>query len=142
MRALNRPKIAATRIQALWRGYVGRQMVAEKKKREIAMLEDHWRHYDAKYRSYVVAQNLLVELKKNDPTWDPTQTIYYRWMLEEGGPWIEEAEHEMMKRGWVRPETELNVPILKELLVGVMQHCGFEEEDARALLSIVATFRV
>jgi hypothetical protein len=142
MRALHRPRIAVTRIQALWRGYQARKSIQEKKADEISpFLLPMWRHYDEKYQMYVVCQNLLVELKKDDPTWDATQSPYYLWMLEVGGPRIEDAEKFLFARGWVRPENELNVPLLKELLTGVMMHCGFEEKDARAILSVVATFK-
>ncbi len=141
MRALHRPQIVATRIQALWRGYATRKKTAQMKA-DIDALMPHWAHFNEKYETYAIAQNLVEELKKDDPTWDATQTPYYIWMRDVGLPWLHGAEHYMRIRGWTRPQTKLNTPVLKELLVMVMMHCGFEEKDAWAIFSVVGSFKV
>jgi hypothetical protein len=141
IRARHRPAILATRIQSLWRGYKTRKDIQEKNDAEVAVIEDHWRHYDEKYRTYVICQNLVVALKKNDPSYDVTQTIYYRWMLEEGGPWIAEAEDFMLQRGWVRPKsTKLNMGVLSILFEGILKHCDLTDEEQQIALALMDSF--
>jgi len=142
VRALNRPHIAAERIQALWRGHKTRQDLAKKNAEEIAVVEARWRRYDERYRIYVVCQNLMVEMMKDDTLWDATSTPYYIWMLEMGGPWIDEAEDFMRLRGWIRPQNEVRTHILKNFLVDALMQCGFTETQGRAFVSIVNTFKV
>jgi hypothetical protein len=142
IRQRHRPHYMAERIQSLWRGYKIRKELMMKRAEEIAPLETKWRRFDERYRIYVVCQNLMVELKKDDPLWDATATPFYLWMLEVGGPWIADAEHFMYLRGWVRPKNEVRTTILKRFAVDAMTQCGFKESDAWGLLSIVNTFKV
>jgi hypothetical protein len=143
IRARHRPAFMATRIQSLWRGYKSRKDIADKNAEEIAVVEDHWRHYDEKYRTYVLCQNLVVALKKNDPSYDVTQTPYYIWMLETGGPWIEEAEEFMRLRGWVRPKsTKVNLGVLRIMCEDIFKHCGLTDEEQRIGLGLMDSFIV
>jgi hypothetical protein len=131
----------ATRIQSLWRGYTTRKLVAKKKIAEVAIIEDHWRHYDEKYRLYVLCQNLMVAVKRDDPLWHADETPFYLWMLEVGGPWIEEAEDFMLRRGWVRPQkSRISMALMKSFFTDALQQCGLTAEEMRIATSLMDTF--
>jgi hypothetical protein len=141
IRARHRPAILATRIQSLWRGYKTRKDIAEKNAEDIRAFEPLWRFYDEKYRTYVLCQNLVVALKKSDPSYDVTQTPYYIWMLETGGPWIEEAEEFMRLRGWVRPKsTKVNLGVLRIMCEDIFKHCGLTDQEQRVALGLFDSF--
>jgi hypothetical protein len=138
IRALNRPHMAAERIQSLWRGYSTRKSIQERNAEEIASAEPIWRIYDEDYNRSVLCQNLLCELKKDDPTWDATQTRHYQWMLKTGGPLLEEYETYMLRRGWVRPQKKnIHVGFTLRALYNTLKECGVSDTEPRALFAIV-----
>ena len=141
IRFRHRPAIMATRIQSLWRGYKTRKHIADKNTEEIQAVEPLWRFYDEKYRTYVLCQNLVVALKKDDPSYDVTKTPYYIWMLETGGPWIEDAENFMFRRGWVRPKSKkVNMGVLRIMCEDIFKHCGLTDEEQRVALGLFDSF--
>jgi hypothetical protein len=138
IRALHRPHMAAERIQSLWRGYSTRKSIQERNAEEIAAAEPIWRIYDEDYNRSVLCQNLLCELKKDDPNWDATQTRHYQWMLKTGGPLLEEYETYMLRRGWVRPQKKnIHVGFTLRALYNTLKECGVSDTDPRALFAIV-----
>jgi hypothetical protein len=138
IRARHRPAIMATRIQSVWRGYKTRKTIQERNAEEIAATLPIWRFYDEDYNRSVLCQSLMCELKKDDPTWDPTQTRHYQWMLKTGGPFLEECETYMLRRGWVRPQKKnIHVRFTVRALYRVMEECGVSDEDPRVLSALV-----
>ena len=141
IRARHRPAIMATRIQSVWRGYTTRKQVQERNAEEIAATLPIWKMYDEDYNRSVLCQTFLCELKKDDPTWDATQTRHYIWMLKTGGPFLEECETYMLRRGWVRPQKRnIHVRFTLRALYNVMEECGVSDEDPRVLMALVKTF--
>jgi hypothetical protein len=141
IRARHRPAILVTRIQSLWRGYKTRKSIQERNAEEVAAFLPIWRLYDEDYNRSVLCQTLMCELKKDDPTWDATQTRYYQWMLKTGGPFIEECETYMLLRGWVRPQKQnLHIGFTLRALYAVMKDCGVSDRDPKALSALVKTF--
>jgi hypothetical protein len=141
------------RIQAIWRGRKTRREVAKKNAEEIAATETHWRSYDECYRIYVVCQTLMVELMKDDERrmdllknnvlWDPTETPFYVWMCDVGGPWLAVAEEYMRIRGWRRPAPRpVDPKRLKAYLLDAANQCGVPNTTAEAFLSIAGSFKV
>jgi hypothetical protein len=143
IRSRHRPHILATRIQSVWRGYKTRKEIQERNAEEIAATLPIWRIYDEDYNRSVLCQTFLCELKKDDPTWDATQTRHYKWMLNTGGPFLEECETYMLRRGWVRPQKpNIHVRFTLRALYNVMEECGVNDKDPRALMALVKTFEV
>lgn len=133
----------AARIQSLWRGYKTRKTIQERNAEEVAAFLPIWRIYDEDYNRSVMCQTLMVELKKDDPTWDATQTRYYQWMLKTGGPFLEECETYMRRRGWVRPnKRNIHVRFTVTALYRVMEECGVSDTDPRALAALVKTLDI
>lgn len=140
IRARHRPHILATRIQSLWRGYKTRKDIQERNAEEVKAVLPIWRIYDEDYNRSVLCQNFLVELKKNDPTWDATQSRHYKWMLNVGGPFLEESETYMRRRGWVRPKKyNLNIRFTVAAIYQVLAECGIRDDDADAFAALVKT---
>ncbi len=136
-----RPHIEATLIQSLWRGYKTRNELKEKHKEEIAAVESRWREYDEQYRISVICQNLMVHLKKSDRLWDATQTPFYVWMLEDGGPWIAAAEEFMQLRGWVRPKNyPLKMTTVKKFIQDALQQCDASAAEERIVMALMDSF--
>jgi hypothetical protein len=143
IRARHRPAILATRIQSVWRGYKTRKEIQERNTEEIAATLPIWRIYDEDYNRSVLCQTFLCELKKDDPTWDATQTRHYKWMLNTGGPFLEECETYMLRRGWVRSQKpNIHVRFTLRSLYNVMEECGVNDKDPRALMALVKTFEI
>jgi hypothetical protein len=143
IRARHRPAVMATRIQSLWRGYKTRKTIEERNAEEIEAMLPIWRFYDEDYNRSVLCQTLMVELKRDDPTWDATQTPHYQWMLIIGGPFLEECETYMLRRGWVRPQKQnLHVGLTLTALYQVIADCGFSDRDPKALSALVRTFEI
>lgn len=141
IRARHRPSYAATRIQSLWRGFKSRKDLAKKNAEEIAVVEERWRLYDQGYRLYVLCQNLMVAVKRDDPLWDATATPFYIWMLEDGGPWIEEAEDFMRLRGWVRPKNSRPpMSLVKSFFTDALAQCGLTAEEQRIAMALMDAF--
>lgn len=113
----------ASRFQALWRGYTERKKLREQNACELSIVEPAWRKYDEQYKMYVLCQTIVVELMKDDADWDPTQTPYYIWMME-NGPLIDEYEGWMHLRGWKRPKTKFNIHLFTQLAHDVFLACG------------------
>jgi hypothetical protein len=141
IRALHRPHIAATQIQALWRGYTTRQEVAKRNAAEVKKYTPAWRSLDDQYRMYVFCQTLMGELKKDDPTWDATAEPYYIWMMEHG-PILEEWETFLRRRGWVRPKNKgvLNTHVFKRLINGVLESSGVPQSHWKTTMALYDTF--
>jgi hypothetical protein len=139
IRARHRPAVMANRIQALWRGYKSRKQLKEQHAKEVRDVTPLWRTFDEQYELYVFCQNMLAELKKDDPTWDATKEHYYIWMMEYG-PVIEEWETWMRRRGWVRPvRRNINVRLTLRFMDGVLQSCRMRNDDPRFLSAFVRT---
>ena len=143
IRARHRPALMATRIQSMWRGYKTRKQIQERNAEEIAATLPIWKMYDEDYNRSVLCQTLMCELKKDDPTWDATQSRHYIWMLNTGGPFLEECETYMLRRGWVRPQKQnLHIGFTLRALYNAMKDCGVSELDPRAVSALVKTFEV
>lgn len=135
IRARHRPAIMATRIQSFWRGYKTRKNI-EDIKRALPV----WKLLDADYYCHRLCQTFMVELKKDDPTWDATQTAHYQWMLS-GGRTLERYETFMLERGWVRPQKpNIHVGFILNSLYSVMKDCGVSDKDPNALFALAKTF--
>ena len=130
----------ALTIQSLWRGYKTRKELKERNAEEVSAVTPLWRTYDDKYRMYVFCQSLMAELKKDDATWDATKTPYYIWMMEKG-PFLEECETYMLRRGWVRPKKEhLDTVASKGLIQGVLESSGVPQAHWKTTLALYNTF--
>ena len=131
---------AATAVQALWRGFQARRLLAEKNAEEVRAHTPIWRFYDDQYRMYVFCQTLNVDLKKDDPEWDATKTPYYTWMMEHG-PFIEECETFLRRRGWVRPKKQsvLSKTVFRRLIKGVLDSCNVTAAQSKAALAVYDT---
>ena len=129
----------AVALQSLWRGYKSRKQLKEQHAKEVRDVTPLWRTFDEQYELYVFCQNMLAELKKDDPTWDATKEPYYIWMMEYG-PVIEEWETWMRRRGWVRPvRRNINVRLTLRFMDGVLQSCRMRNDDPRFLSAFVRT---
>ncbi len=141
IRRQHRPSFMATRIQSVWRGHKTRKDLAKKHAEELAVVEERWRLYDKRYRLYVLCQNLMVAVKRDDPLWHADETPFYLWMLEVGGPWIEEAEDFMRARGWVRPrKSPISMALMKGFFRDALQQCGIGAEEMRIATALMDTF--
>ncbi len=133
----------AVLLQSLWRGYKTRKTMQERYAVEIEAMLPIWRFYDEDYNRSVLCQTLLCELKKDDPTWDATQSYYYQWMLKKGGPFLEHCESHMLRRGWVRPQKKnIHVGFTLKSIYNVLKECGVDDRDPKALSALVKTFEI
>jgi hypothetical protein len=99
---------SATLIQSLWRGYKARKSFSERKAAEVASVLPLWASLDEVYRICVVCQSYANILNYAEPSYDPTESLWYIWMLTQGR-YLESLELYLLQRGWVRPkETPLN----------------------------------
>jgi hypothetical protein len=119
----------AARIQSLWRGYKARKSIQERNETELNAVIPLWKTFDGQYDLYVFCQTLMVELKKDDLSWDATKTHYYTWMMEFGRI-LAEWETWMCARGWVRPQSRnVKTSMLVRFSEGVLLACGRKKTD-------------
>lgn len=93
---------AVTSFQAAWRGYRTRKSLQLQKDEEFQEVLSSWKQLDEIYRLCSLCQDVLVDLHRNDPTWDAESTSYYKAMLTEGRA-LEQLEIYLQRRGWKRP---------------------------------------
>lgn len=93
---------AVTSFQAIWRGYRTRKSLKIEQDEEFQDILASWEKLDEIYRLCAMCQSVLVDLYRNDPTWDAESTSYYQAMLTEGRA-LEQLEIYLQRRGWKRP---------------------------------------
>ena len=102
-----------------------------------------WEFLFAEYRCHRLCQMLLMELKKDDPTWDPATTIHHRLMVKRIAPWLEKLEKKMEADGWVLPpplKRPFNARGTKVALDKILKECGMKETDPRMYIALKRTF--
>jgi len=102
-----------------------------------------WEFLFAEYRCHRLCQMLLMELKKNDPSWDPTQSIHHRLMVKRLAPWLGELEKKMEADGWELPpplKRPFNALRTKAALEKILKDCGVKDTEPRMYIALERTF--